>query len=104
MEGRYDSIVAGPAFDCNQSEGGSADSGASGGAPSDVSDLVGARASSGEAELKSRGYRFIKVEKGDDRTWSNWWNSRKKVCLTVVTMEGRYDSIVSGPAFDCGQR
>jgi len=72
--------------------------------PSDVADLVGARAAGGENELKSRGYRFVKVEKGDDRTWSNWWNARKKVCLTVVTLEGRYDSIVSSPAFDCNQK
>ena len=72
-------------------------------APSDVSDLVGARAAGGETELQRRGYEFVSTQKGGDRSWSNWWNARSGSCLSVVTMEGRYDSIVSAPAPDCRQ-
>lgn len=69
--------------------------------PSDVRDLVGARGSSGEAELASRGYVNVGGQAGDDRKWTYWWNDRRGVCLSVTTKDGRYDSIVSTPAPDC---
>ncbi len=71
--------------------------------PSDLRDLVGARASSGESELRRRGFTFVKTEEGGDRKWSNWWNNRRSLCITVVTMNGRYNSIVDSPAFDCNR-
>lgn len=70
-------------------------------APSDVRDLVGARGSSGETALASRGYANVGGETGDDRTWTYWWNERRGVCLSVVTMNGRYDSIMVTPSPDC---
>ena len=69
--------------------------------PSDVRDLVGARGSSGESELATRGYVNIGGQRGDDRKWTYWWNERRGVCLSVTTLNGRYDSIVSTPAPDC---
>jgi hypothetical protein len=69
--------------------------------PSDVRDLVGARGSSGESELASRGYVNVGGQTGDDRKWTYWWNDRRGVCLSVATVNGRYDSIVSTPAPDC---
>lgn len=69
--------------------------------PSDVRDLVGARGSSGEAELAARGYVNVGGQSGEDRKWTYWWNDRRGVCLSVTTREGRYDSIVSTPAPDC---
>lgn len=71
--------------------------------PTDVKDLVGARAAGGETALTNRGYKFVKTTEGDDRKWSNWWHAARKVCLTVATVNGRYDSIVSGPSADCDQ-
>lgn len=71
--------------------------------PRDLRDLVGARASSGESELRRRGFTFVKTEEGGDRKWSNWWNNRRNLCITVVTMNGRYNSIVDSPAFDCNR-
>lgn len=71
--------------------------------PSDVRDLVNSRAAGGETALKSRGYRFVKTTKGDDRSYSNWWKSSSRVCLQVVTMDGRYKYIVSVTAVDCNQ-
>ena len=71
--------------------------------PGDVDDLVGARASSGESALEERGYHHVSTSKGSDRAWSNWWNPGRKACLSVVTMGGRYDSIVGAPAVDCNQ-
>jgi hypothetical protein len=69
--------------------------------PSDVRDLVGARGSSGESELASRGYVNVGGQSGDDRKWTYWWNDRRGVCLSVTTKDGRYDAIVSTPAPDC---
>jgi hypothetical protein len=70
--------------------------------PRDVADLVGARGSSGELELQRRGYRFVETRTGDERKWSNWWRPTSRQCITVATEQGRYRSITSAPASDCG--
>ena len=100
VDGRYNSITSGPAFDCNQ---GTDSSSGNTKTPADVADLVGARAAGGETQLENRGYSFVKTTEGGDRKWSNWWHAAKKVCLTVAIVNGKYDSIISGPAFDCNQ-
>lgn len=46
--------------------------------PTSLSDLVGSRAASGETQMKARGYDFVKVEKGDDRSYTTWWNLDKQ--------------------------
>jgi hypothetical protein len=69
--------------------------------PSDVRDLVGARGSSGKSELAARGYVNTGGQTGGDRKWTYWWNDRRGVCLSVSTVNGRYDAIVSTPAPDC---
>lgn len=71
--------------------------------PRELKDLVGIRASSGESELQRRGYTWVKTTEGSDRKWSNWWNNSKRLCITVATVNGRYDSIVDSPAFDCNR-
>lgn len=71
--------------------------------PSDVRDLVGARAAGAESELAARGYVVTGGQTGDDRKWTYWWNDRRGVCLSVTTMDGRYASIISTPAPDCRQ-
>ena len=104
VNGRYDSIVTSPSFDCNRSDSG--DTGNSGGndqAPSDVRDLIGARASSGETQLRNRGYQFVKTQKGAGRIYSNWWHNGRRVCLNVVTMNGRYDTIMTTGSTDCNR-
>lgn len=70
-------------------------------APGDVGDLVGARAASAEARLSSRGYTNAGSEAGDDRRWTYWWNARRNVCLSVVTMNGQIGAITATPAPDC---
>lgn len=77
---------------------------AQGQTPSALDDLVGARAAGGENAMRTRGYSLVKTEKGDDRSYTYWWSASKKQCVTVATMDGRYDSITSTLAPDCGQR
>lgn len=69
-------------------------------APS-LQDLVGARGSSGERELQSRGYEYIKTEKSGNDAYSYWRETSTGKCLTVRTSDGRYQSLVYAPAFDC---
>lgn len=71
--------------------------------PGNVRDLVGAKAAGGEEALQSRGFVHIKSERGDDRTWSYWWQPSRKECLSVAVVDGRFDSITSSPAPDCNQ-
>ncbi len=71
--------------------------------PGDVRDLVGARASSGESALQARGYVHIDTKKYGDRAYGQWWNPSRKECLSVATVNGRYDSITSAPSIDCNQ-
>lgn len=66
--------------------------------PGDVGDLVGARGSSGESALQSRGYRIAK----QNGLTNYWWNSAKDQCIRVVTYNGRYDAIDSASDGDCG--
>lgn len=70
--------------------------------PATLNDLVGARATGAETQMRARGYDFIRTDKSDDRSYSYWWNGSTRQCVTVVTMNGRYDSITSTPAPDCG--
>lgn len=72
--------------------------------PSSLSDLVGARAAGGEEQMESRGYYNTSTTTRDDRKWTHWWNSSKKECVNVSTYDGRYESINSAPASDCGQK
>lgn len=72
---------------------------AAGGPPGDIADLVGARGSSGEAQLNARGYRPAATR----GLTAFWWNDTTQVCARVVTGNGRYQSIeVSNPG-DCGR-
>lgn len=77
--------------------------GASAATPGNVQNLVGSRASGGESDLRSRGYVHIQTQKGVDRSYSMWWNPKTEVCITVATMDGRYNSITTSPAMDCNQ-
>ncbi len=69
-------------------------------APS-LQDLVGVRGSSGEMELKRRGYQFLRTEKSETDAYSYWRETSTGKCLTVRTSNGRYQSLVYAPNFDC---
>lgn len=73
-------------------------------APAGERDLVGARAAGGETALQSRGYVNVRTKIGDDRKWTYWWNERRRICLTVSTMGGRFNAITVSPAPDCRPR
>lgn len=68
-----------------------------------LDDLVGARAGQAEGELERRGYSNTGGSKGDDRSYTNWWNAALGQCVTVATRNGRYDSITATTAPDCRQ-
>jgi hypothetical protein len=70
-----------------------------------MTDLVGARASTGEVEMDTRGFTHIASNTGQYNTkHSYWWNTKDKNCLHVETYDGRYTAITDAKASDCNQR
>ena len=67
----------------------------------DLADLVGARAAGGEAQMQARGYRVTGGSTVRDMKFTFWWNDRKRACVSISTVEGRYTSIQSVPAGNC---
>ncbi|MGB4335290.1 MAG: hypothetical protein WBJ41_10665 [Chromatiaceae bacterium] len=73
---------------------------ATAGTPSDLDGLVGARGSSGEQELGSRGYSYVTMTHGTQY----WWNAERKACVGIKVSQGRYKTVSSAPASQCGQK
>jgi len=96
--GHYASIVDVTMLDCN---GGQPQAGGSSGKPgaAGLQDLVGARGSSGEAELESRGYGYVSGNKVGASSYTKYSNGTQ--CVTVRTTDGRYKSIVDTPMAQC---
>ena len=65
------------------------------GSPSDIADLVGARAPGAESEMQARGYVDVKN--------NTWWNANTKTCVRVHVSQGNYSSITPVKASACGQ-
>lgn len=66
-----------------------------------IEDMVGARAGQAEMELQRRGYVNIRGEQGDDRAYTYWWNADRRQCVSIATMDGRYNSIQPTTPPDC---
>lgn len=66
-----------------------------------LEDMVGARAGQAEMELQRRGYVNIRGEQGDDRAYTYWWNADRRQCVSIATMDGRYNSIQPTTSPDC---
>lgn len=72
--------------------------------PADLTDLVGARGSSGETQMEARGYAWVRTSTVRDQKWSYWWNERLGQCASVATADGRYSTIMTVPALNCDKR
>jgi hypothetical protein len=68
--------------------------------PSDLADLVGARGSSGEQEMQSRGYTNVTMRQGTQY----WWNGARSSCVGIRVANGRYASVDAVSASRCGQQ
>jgi hypothetical protein len=92
-------IAAGVAISEASKHGSEGHSTHSGSGAKGLQDLVGARASSGERELESRGYTYISTSKGGDSAYTTWRNGSH--CVTARTVDGHYQSIVDVTMADC---
>jgi hypothetical protein len=72
--------------------------------PGSVRDLVGVRASSGEAALETRGFTFISGGTKDDRKLGYWWNGNAKECIRVTTYDGSFEQLGVASKADCHQK
>lgn len=71
--------------------------------PRELNDLVGMKATYLDNDLSKKGYSFITNEKSGSDSYSYYWNSRQRKCITTRTNNGRVASIVSTMPFDCGK-
>lgn len=71
--------------------------------PSDVTDLIGVRASSGDTMLRDRGYDYVSGRTGSSTKWGYWWHKGGNRCISVATVDGRYQSIDKVSERDCGK-
>ncbi len=69
----------------------------------DLADLVGAKAGQAEGDLERRGYAYASGSTSGNAKYSNYFNSSSGRCVTIRTEDGRYQSIVQAPPFDCGR-
>ncbi len=72
--------------------------------PSNIADLVDARASSGESAMQSRGWEMHHSSPSDAGRYSYWWRASTKKCARVLTSDGRYAAIKEVSASDCGRK
>jgi len=66
-------------------------------------DLIGAKGASSEAALTNRGFTHIKTERSGYNLYSYWWNAGAKHCICERISDGRVQSIVRTPSFDCNK-
>ena len=92
-------VAAGLAVNEASKHGGEGHSSSGGSGAAGLQDLVGARGSSGESELQSRGYTNVSGSKGGGSSYTNW--RKGSHCVTVRTVDGHYASIVDAPMPDC---
>lgn len=69
--------------------------------PPSLSDLVGARGSSGERALADRGYTLIDTVKSEGESVAYWREDENGQCVAVRTADGRYASIAYAEAANC---
>lgn len=77
---------------------------AQGQAPSDLTDLLGARGRDGEFQMESRGYNLHHSAQSANSVYGYWWNTGSKKCVRVRTEDGRYQQIDTVGSPDCGQQ
>ncbi len=58
-----------------------------------VADLQGARASSGDGELRRRGFTDVDGFKKDNKAHTFWWNGSTSQCVHVVTKDGYFKAV-----------
>lgn len=64
-----------------------------------LDDLVGARASSADSSLRSRGFTDRGGYKEGNKSFTTWYNASTHQCVKAVTKEGhiqRFESIAEG--------
>ena len=64
-------------------------------------DLVGERASSGEQQMRNRGYQLQGSSQSGGSSYTYWLDARANKCVSVRTEDGKYRMIVFTPMADC---
>jgi hypothetical protein len=91
-----------PLAACETSDGGAATNLPSNppqyGSTSDIADFRGARAGQAEFGLQGRGYQLVRSQ----GLTGFWWNQNTQTCASIVTSNGRYQSVTTASRDECG--
>lgn len=66
--------------------------------PTELADLVGARAAGGETQMGMRGYTVARQQ----GLTAFWWNPTTQICAKTVTNNGRYETVATATRAECG--
>jgi len=67
-----------------------------------LTNLNGLSADGAQSALESRGFKYIDSNTNSiGYTYSNWWKSADRTCVTVEAYRGRVETINDAPAQDC---
>ena len=99
-DGRYASLVASPASDCDQGDPAHVENNQSS-VDRRLSDLIGVRASSGEQALQDRGYNNVGGEELPNGVATYWIEGSTGDCVEVVTSNGVYQEIYEVEWYYC---
>lgn len=69
----------------------------------DLQDIVGEKGNYAEMDLEKRGYVHIKTNKIKYNVYSSWWNPGLRKCVTYHLADGRIQSVVDVPSYDCNK-
>lgn len=58
-----------------------------------VLDLIGSRASGGETQMQSRGFRNAITYKAGEYVYQTWYNGSSRQCVQVIVYDGKYWSV-----------
>lgn len=64
-------------------------------------DLLGARASSADSEMRARGFTDTGGYKQGNKSYVTWWNASTRQCVSAVTENGRIKSLAAIDEGNC---
>lgn len=71
--------------------------------PSDLTHLVGEKASYLDQDMEKAGYKYVKTDKSGGDSYTYWWNDNWRKCVVVRTSDGRIASIAKGMDSSCNE-
>ncbi len=69
--------------------------------PVDLADLIRMRQADTERQLRARGFTQVSSVPTNNGSSAKWLNTGRTLCITVRTVNGRTEQILTAPPADC---